>query len=86
METTKPEGKAPGECACIGLKQDTSESDTISESREGHFRKDRLNMTLPEKEPCLTPFLSSSSTSGLPQANTSLQRSIMKVENMPLNA
>ena len=25
-------------------------------------------MTLPEKEPCLTPFLSSSSTSGLPQA------------------
>ena len=25
-------------------------------------------MTLPEKEPCLTPFLSSSLTSGLPQA------------------
>ena len=41
---TKPEGKAPGECAYIGLKQDTSESDTISESREGHFRKDKLRI------------------------------------------
>ena len=61
-------GKAPGECACTGVTQDTPESDTISKSREGHFRKDRLNMTLPEKEPCLTPFLSSSLTSGLPQA------------------
>jgi hypothetical protein len=49
-------------------RQDTPESDTIRKSRAGHFRKDRLNMTLPEKEPCLTPFLSSSSTSGLPQA------------------
>ena len=37
---TKPEGKAPGECAYIGLKQ----SDTISESREGHFRKDKLRI------------------------------------------
>ena len=61
-------GKALGECACTGVTQDTPESDTISESREGHFRKDRLNMTLPEKEPCLTPFFSSSLTSGLPQA------------------
>ena len=61
-------GKAPGECACTGVTQDTPESDMISESREGHFRKDRLNMTLLEKEPCLTPFFSSSLTSGLPQA------------------
>ena len=65
----RPRGKALGECACTVLRQDTSESDTISESREGHFRKDRLesteNMTLPEKEPCLTPFLSSSFSSGL---------------------
>ena len=61
-------GKAPGECAWTRARQDTPESDTISKSREGHFRKDRLNMTLPDKEPCLTPFLSSSLTSGLPQA------------------
>ena len=57
-------GKAPGECACTGVRQDTSESDMISESREGHFRKavweSTENMTLPEKEPCLTPVLSSS--------------------------
>ena len=64
----RPWGKVPGECACIGARQDTPESDTISKSKEGHFRKNRLNMTLPEKEPCVTPFLSSSSTSGLPQA------------------
>ena len=42
-------GKAPDDCACTGVTQDTPESDTISESREGHFKKDRLNMTLPEK-------------------------------------
>ena len=53
----RPWRKAPGECACTGVRQDTSESDRISESREGHFRKDRLSMTLPEKEPCLTLFL-----------------------------
>ena len=40
----RPWGKAPGECACRGLRQDTSESDTICESREGHFRKDRLRI------------------------------------------
>ena len=61
-------GKALGECEGTGVTQDTPESGTISESRKGHFRKDRLNMTLPEKEPCLTPFLSSSLTSGLSQA------------------
>ena len=69
----RPWGKALGKCACTGVRQDSPESDTISEPREGHFRKDRLriteNMTLPEKEPCLTPFLSSSSSSVcLPQA------------------
>ena len=41
-------GKAPDDCACTGVTQDTPESDMISESREGHFRKDRWNMTLPE--------------------------------------
>ena len=70
-EDDRPQGKVSGECACTGVRQDTLESDTISESREGHFRKDRLesteNMTLPEKEPCLTPILSSSSSSGLSQ-------------------
>ena len=64
----RPWGKAPGECAWTRARQDTPESDTISKSREGHFRKDRLNMTLPDKEPCPTPFLPSSSTAGLPQA------------------
>ena len=64
----RPWGKAPDECVYTGVRQDTPESDTISKSRAGHFRKDRLNRTLPEKVPCLTPFLSSSSTSGLPQA------------------
>ena len=67
----RPWGKALGECPCTVVRQDTSESDTISKSREGHFRKDRLNMTLPEKEPCLTPFLSSSLTSGLPRQHES---------------
>ena len=66
-------GKALGECACTGVTQDTPESDTISESRKGHSRKDTLNMILPEKEPCLTPFLSSSLTSGLPQATRVLR-------------
>ena len=60
----RPWGKALGECACTEVRQDISESDTISESREGHFRKavceSTKNMTLPEKEPCLTPVLSSS--------------------------
>ena len=60
----RPWGKAPGECACTGVRQDTPGSDTISESREGHFRtavwESTENMTLPEKEPCLTPVLSSS--------------------------
>ena len=60
----RPWGKAPGECVCTGVRQDASESDTVSESREGHFRKavweSTENMTLPEKEPCLTPVLSSS--------------------------
>ena len=57
-------GKAPGECACTRVRQDTSESDMISESRDGHFRKavwdSTENMTLSEKEPCLTAVLSSS--------------------------
>jgi len=61
---TRPLGKALGECSCTGVRQDTSESDMISESREGHFRKavweSTENMTLPEKEPCLTPVFSSS--------------------------
>ena len=60
----RPWGKAPGERACTGVRQDTPESDTIIKSREGHFRKaaweSTENMTLPEKEPCLTPVLSSS--------------------------
>ena len=65
----RPWGKAPDERLYTGVRQDTPESDTINKSRAGHFRKDRLNMTLPEKEPCLTPFLSSSSSSVcLPQA------------------
>ena len=60
----RPWGKAPGERACTGVRQDTPESDTIIKSREGHFRKaaweSTENMTLPEKEPYLTPVLSSS--------------------------
>ena len=40
----RPSEKAPGECACAGDRQNTPESDTISESRDGHFRKDRLRI------------------------------------------
>ena len=40
----RPWGKAPGECACTGVRQDTPESDTISESKDGYFRQDRLRI------------------------------------------
>ena len=41
---TRPWGKAPGECAYTRVRQDTAESDMISESREGQLRKDRLRI------------------------------------------
>ena len=37
-------GKVPGERTCIGVREDTPESDTISKSRERHFRKGRLRI------------------------------------------
>ena len=40
----RPWGKFPGECACTGVRKDTSESQMISKSKEGHFRKDRLRI------------------------------------------
>ena len=44
-------------------------------------------MTLPEKEPCLTPVLSSSSSSRfLPQAKTGLEKTVLSVKNMPFSA
>ena len=44
-------------------------------------------MTLPEKEPCLTPVLSSSSSSRfLPQAKTGLEKIVLSVKNMPFSA
>ena len=69
----RPWGKAPGKCAHAGVSQDTPESDMISESREGHFRKDRLSIhweyELTWERACPTPVLSSFSSSVcLPQA------------------
>ena len=72
----RPWGKAPGECACTGVRQDTPESEKISESKDRYFRKDRLRINwkyskkyfLPEKEPFLTPAISPPSSSGHPQA------------------
>ena len=37
----RPWGKDLGGCECTGVRRDTSESDKIGESKEGHFRKDR---------------------------------------------
>ena len=71
----------PGKCACTGVRQDTSESDTISKSREGHFRKavwqSTENMTLPEKWPFLTLLCSSRL---LPQSNWVFRSQSWKVK------
>ena len=41
---TDPDGRCLVECACKGVRQDTPESDKISESKDGYFRKDRLRI------------------------------------------
>jgi len=86
----RPWGKAPGECACIGVRQDTPESDMISESREGQFRRtdweSTEDMTLPEKEPCLTPVLSSSSSSMLFLGQSKFLKSTLKVAKLLLES
>ena len=43
-EDNRPWGKVSGECACKGVRQDTPESEKISESKDGYFRKDRLRI------------------------------------------
>ena len=36
--------EGPGECACTGVRQDTSESEKISQSKDRYFRRDRLRI------------------------------------------
>ena len=83
-------GKVSGECACTGVRQDTPESDKISESKDVYFTKDRLRIhweygltwerAIPDS--CFFPSLLFWASSG----NRSLQRCIKKVENMLFNA
>ena len=68
----RPWGKAPGACACTGVRILQSQRRLASPEKGISGRTDwesTENMTLPEQKPFLTPFPSPSSTSGLlPQA------------------
>ena len=81
----RPWRKARGECACTGVRQDTRESDTISDPEMGISGRQcenplriwpYLRKTMPDS--CSFLFWASSSMS--------LHSSTMKVENMLLNA
>ena len=85
----RPWGKALGECACIGVRQDIPESDVISESWEGHFRKDmrwinwEYGFTWERAITCSFLFLFVwVFSSGIMR----LWKSVLKVENMLFNA
>ena len=90
-EDDRPWGKAPGECECTGVRQGTAESDKISESKYGYFRQDRLrihweyDLTWERAIPDTFSFIFLLFWA-YSSANTSLQRSVKKVENMVFNA
>ena len=70
----RPWGKPPGECECTGVRLRVRDQRVQRRAfQEGQTEETTENMTLPEKEPFLPPFLSSSSSSGLlPQTTLSL--------------